>query len=106
MTSRPSGVLARIGELPKSKSGPSSAAGGQFAGFGAVHPTTKTSLGVPCDTQLTVPLSRSNAMIASLVGCCGSVYMLPVAAYTACRFTSTVGDDQMPPPAGPQRVVP
>ena len=45
-------------------------------------------------------------MIASLVGCCGSVYMLPVAAYTACRFTSTVGDDQMPAPAGPQRVVP
>src|SRR5262245_18029972 len=45
-------------------------------------------------------------MIASLVPCCGSVYMLPVAAYTMRRFESIVGADQMPAPDGPHRVVP
>ena len=53
---------------------------GQFAASGRLHPTTKTSSGVTCATHLIAPLSRSNAMMASLVGCCGSVYMLPVAA--------------------------
>src|SRR6187401_1677772 len=48
----------------------------------------------------------SNARTASLVVCAGSVYMLPVAAYTTRRLTSTVGADQMPAPDGPYRVVP
>ena len=112
--SRPSPSVARIGALPKSKSGPSSSAGGQFAaGAGGaarlkvmLQPTTKTSFAVTCDVHLIAPLSRSNAMMASLVGCCGSVYMLPVAAYTTWRFGSIAGDDQMPAPDGPHRVVP
>ena len=78
MMSLPFGSVARIGELPKSKSGPTSA--GQFAGFGWLHPTTKTSFGVTWAVHPIAPLSRSSAMIASLVPCCGSVYMLPVAA--------------------------
>ncbi len=97
-----------MGALPKSKSGPSptSEADGQFAPFGLLQPTTNTSFGVTCCTQRVAPVSRSNATIESLVPCCGSVYILPVAAYTTRRFASTVGEDQMPAPDGPQRVVP
>src|SRR6185436_14762081 len=106
MMSRPPAIVVRIGALPKSWSGPISAAGAQLAPVGPVQPITKISFGVTCDVHLIAPVSRSNAMIASLVGCCGSVYMLPVAAYTTWRLTSTVGADQTPPPDGPQRVVP
>src|SRR5665213_1742230 len=102
--SRPLGSVARIGALPKSKSGPTSC--GQFAAVGALHPVTNTSAGVTCDTHTTCPVSMSNAITESLVPCCGSVYMLPVAAYTTWRLTSIVGDDQIAAPAGPQRVVP
>ena len=41
------------------------------------------------------------AMTASVIGCGGSAYALPVDTYTTRRFASTVGADQMPPPAGP-----
>jgi hypothetical protein len=81
ITSLPSGRFTRIGALPKSKSGPRSSAGGQFAPFcGPPQPTMKMSFAVTCDVHLTAPVSRSKAMMASLVGCCGSVYILPVAA--------------------------
>ncbi len=93
-----------MGEFPKSKSGPTSS--GQFGPGRAPQPTTKTSDGVTCDDHTIFPVPRSNAMTASLVVCCGSVYMLPVAAYRRRRFASTVGDAQMPAPAGPQRVAP
>ena len=39
--------------------------------------------------------------MASVIGCDGSAYPLPVPTYTAPRRTSMVGADQMPPPAGP-----
>src|SRR5947208_4730307 len=71
MMSRPP-VVARIGALPKSWSGPSSPAAGQLAEPAAQM--TKMSFGVTCDVHLIAPVSRSNAMIASLVGCYGSVY--------------------------------
>src|SRR5580704_3593570 len=96
--------VARIGALPKSKSGPTSR--GQLAAAGALQPVTNTSVGVTCDDHTILPVSMSNAITASLVVCCGSVYMLPVAAYTTCRLASIVGDDQIAAPAGPHLVVP
>src|SRR5215510_5805052 len=48
----------------------------------------------------------SKAMIASEVAATGSAVLLPVVTYTRCFFTSTVGDDQMPAPAGPHSCTP
>src|SRR5215471_17268427 len=48
----------------------------------------------------------SNATIASEVTATGSVVLLAVVTYTRCAFTSTVGDDQMPAPAGPHSCTP
>src|SRR5262247_1666095 len=45
-------------------------------------------------------------MIASEVAATGSAVLLPVVTYTRCFFSSTVGDDQMPAPAGPQSCTP
>src|SRR5262252_627174 len=48
----------------------------------------------------------SNATIASEVAATGSAVLLAVVTYTRCAFTSTVGDDQMPAPAGPHSCTP
>src|SRR5215469_3335898 len=48
----------------------------------------------------------SKAMIASEVAATGSAVLLLVVTYTRCAFTSTVGDDQMPAPAGPHSCTP
>jgi hypothetical protein len=42
------------------------------------QPTIHTSFVSSCETHLIFPLSRSIAITASLVGCWGSVYILPV----------------------------
>src|SRR6266849_4765863 len=68
MTSLPLASVVRIGALPKSWSGPSSSAGGQFAPdvVGAVpasvtlQPTTNTSFGVTWDVHATTPVSSAN----------------------------------------------
>src|SRR5215467_8319103 len=73
--------LTSIGESPRSKSGPMSAlfeaqlpaAAGPTPPGG--QPTIHTSLSRRCELHLILPLSRSIAITASLVGCCGSVYM-------------------------------
>src|ERR1041385_1172662 len=52
------------------------------------------------------PVSRSIASTASVVGCCGSEYPLPVDTYSTRRRASIVGADQMPPPEGPQACTP
>src|SRR5580765_2354882 len=70
------------------------------------HPTIQTSFGSRCDTHRIFPVSRSIAITASLVICCGSVYMLPVETYTSLRAASIVGALQMPAPDGPQRSEP
>src|SRR5262245_7196865 len=70
------------------------------------QPTIHTSFGSRCETQRILPVSRSRAMTASLVSCCGSVYMLPVETYTSFRAASIVGALQMPAPDGPHRSVP
>src|SRR5215469_14143197 len=94
----------KIGEFPKSKSGPTS---GQFGSVEPCrHQPPNTSLGVTCLVHLIFPLLRSNAITASLVASCGGVYVLPVDAYTKPRFVSIVGDDQIPAPEGPHNFVP
>src|SRR5580765_6522378 len=70
------------------------------------QPTIQTSFGSRCDTQRILPVSISIAITASLVICCGSVYMLPVETYTSLRAASIVGELQMPAPDGPHRSVP
>src|SRR5215510_11552363 len=70
------------------------------------QPTIHTSFGSRCETQRIFPESRSIAITASLVICCGSVYMLPVETYTSFLTGSIVGALQMPAPEGPQRSVP
>src|SRR5215470_14287986 len=70
------------------------------------QPTIHTSFGSRCDTHRILPVSRSMAMTASLVICCGSVYILPVETYTSFLAASIVGALQMPAPDGPQRSVP
>src|SRR5687768_9562575 len=93
----PLGKSRRMAELPKSKSGPSSS--GQFSRDG-VQPTTYTSLGVTWLVHRILPLLRSSAITASLVGPPGPEYSLPVATYSAPRFRSIVGADQMATPDG------
>src|SRR6266853_4047296 len=106
MASLPFGSFASIGESPRSKSGPMSAAfAAQLLPAGG-QPTIQTSFDRSCDTQRIFPLSRSMATTASLVGCCGSVYMLPVETYTSFRAASMVGALQIPAPEGPHRSVP
>jgi len=79
MTSLRFGMVARIGALPKSKSGP-----GSSLQFGllepARHPLTQTSFGVAWRTHLILPDEISNAITESLVGGCGSAKALPVDA--------------------------
>ena len=48
----------------------------------------------------------SKATTESEVSAAGAVYAFPVAAYTAPRFRSTVGADQIAAPAGAQSRVP
>src|SRR5215831_6352369 len=70
------------------------------------QPTIHTSFGSRCDTHRIFPVSSSIAMTASLVICCGSVYMLPVETYTSFLAASIVGALQMPAPDGPHRSTP
>src|SRR5277367_3944752 len=101
MTSRPSGSVVSIGGVPRSKSGP--AFSPQLA-LPARHPNT--SCAVNCLIHLIPPVAISNATIESLAGCIGSLYVLPVDAYTRPRLTSIVGADQMPTPDGPHNATP
>src|SRR6476660_2047719 len=101
MMSLPLLMVVSMGGVPKSKSGP--AFSPQFALPGR-HP--KTSPVVNCFDHFTTPLSRSNAMIESAVGCSGALYVLPVPTYTTLRLVSMVGADQMPTPDGPHSVDP
>src|ERR1700693_1407554 len=105
MTSLWFGMVVRIGAFPKTKSGP-----GALLQLGLLeptrHPVTQTSLGVAWRTHLILPVARSKAITASLVGGCGSAKAWPVDAYTTFRFASMAGDDQIPTPAGPYRVSP
>src|SRR5215472_17709349 len=72
ITSLPLGSLARIGALPKSKSGPFSS--GQIGFFNdGRHQPPNTSFGVTCFVHLIFPVLRSNAITASLVDSCGGV---------------------------------
>src|SRR5215470_3245250 len=48
----------------------------------------------------------SKAMIASEVAATGSAVLLAVVTYTRCFSRSTVGDDQIPAPAGPHSCTP
>ena len=72
MTSRspPSFDVTSTGDAPKSKSGPSLS--GQF-GLPPPQLRMNASSGVNWLVQRTAPVSRSNAMIASLVAAAGSV---------------------------------
>src|ERR1700733_1529301 len=80
--SRPLGSLRRIGELPKSKSGPGSDGHvSERAGlFLSQFPKTYASFSVSCLVQITCPVLRSNAMTASEVGGAGAVLAAPVAS--------------------------
>ena len=71
----PPGSDRRIGELPKSKSGPSSF--GQFSLSGR-QPTRYASAAVTWFHQRILPVFRSIAMTESLVFTAGPVYELPV----------------------------
>src|SRR5215510_14540337 len=102
----PFDFFASIGDAEKSWSGPCSAGQRGLSGFFAWQPIIQTSLGTGCATHLIVPLSRSIAITASVVGCCGSEYPLPVATYRTPRRGSIVGAAQMPPPDGPQACTP
>src|SRR5262245_16054036 len=95
---RPFGMVRSIAELPKSKSGPVTS--GQLS-RPAGQLTRYASFGVNCFDHSRRPVRRSNAMTASDVSAAGWVYASPVATYTAFRFTSTVGEDQIAAPAGP-----
>src|SRR5215470_4148307 len=64
------------------------------------------SAGVACFVHLIAPVFRSIAMTASLDGCGGPLYVLPVATYSMRRFASIVGADQMADPDGPQSGTP
>src|SRR5437764_11611001 len=64
------------------------------------------SLGVACFVHRIAPVFRSMATTASLEGCGGPLYVLPVATYTTRRLTSTVGADQIAEPDGPHSVTP
>src|SRR5216683_3151666 len=102
MTCFPPGSVRSTGDVPKSKSGPLSS--GQLGLLG--QPITKLSLGCTWLDHTSLPVSRSNARIASLVLISTSVYEFPVDAYTSLRFRSMVGDDQIAAPAGPCSCVP
>src|SRR5262249_47498449 len=95
-TARPLGDGTSIAGVPMSKSGP--AFSPQLA-LPARQP--KTSCSVNCLIHLIAPDGGSKATMASAVGCAGALYVMPVAAYTRLRFTSVVGADQIPTPAGP-----
>src|SRR5204863_9261351 len=75
----PFDFFASIGDAEKSWSGPCSAGQRGLSGFVAWQPIIQTSFGTGCATHLIVPLSRSIAITASVVGCCGSEKPLPVA---------------------------
>ena len=72
MTVRPFGSVRRIGELPKSKSGPVSS--GQLSLTAAVgpQPMTNVSFGVTCFDQRIFPVFRSKA-ISAVVPTAGGV---------------------------------
>src|SRR5215831_1505772 len=102
----PFDLFASIGDAEKSWSGPCSAGQRGLSGFFAWQPIIQTSFGTGWATHLIVPLSRSIAITASVVGCCGSEYPLPVATYSTPRRGSIVGAAQMPPPDGPHAWTP
>src|SRR5688500_17259146 len=99
MSCRPS-MVTSIGGAEKSWSGPITAGQPLPSLFGG-HPPIQLSFGVPWYTHFTRPVATSIATTASVIGPPGSAYALPVATYTEPRAASTVGDDQIPPPAGP-----
>src|SRR6185437_310319 len=66
----PDGSDTRIGEDPKSKSGPTGA--GQFGFPGTAHAMLYVSALVNCFDQSSLPVSRSSASRASLVSVGGS----------------------------------
>src|SRR5262249_20492757 len=94
------------GGAEKSKSGPIVAGHARLSGFFAWQPIAHASFGSTCRAHLMAPVSMFIAITASLIGCGGSAYWLPVATYTSLRFASMVGGDQMPTPAGPKTSLP
>src|SRR4029077_11931997 len=98
-TRLPFGSVFRIGELPMSMSGPIGFGHASLA-LGMLQPPMKTSFSVAWNDHRYFPVSRSTAMIASVVLAGGAVVASPVPKYTA-RFTgSIVGEFQTAPPAG------
>src|SRR5579864_6862976 len=102
-SSRPSGRRARMGEAPKSKSGPAFVP--QLTSPGS-QPKTSRSPGYICRAQRSLPVFRSKATTASVAGCDAPEYVLPVPTYKTPRLGSTVGADQTAPPDGPQTFEP
>src|SRR5947208_1413771 len=100
ITRFPLAIVTRMGDELKSKSGPVISA--QFVLSGRRHPTIQESDRYICRDHLTLPVSRSNATIASLVREGGSLKLLPVPTYSALRRTSIVGAFHTEAPDGPQ----
>src|SRR6202034_1726773 len=76
----PSPRSTRIGDDPKSTSGPGRAA--QFRCRGSRHPKLNTSCGVFCCTHSRLPVAKSNATTASVPSAAGSTYASPVPTYS------------------------
>src|SRR5215831_12358212 len=101
----PLASVFRIGELPMSMSGPIGFGHASLA-FAMLQPPMKTSFSVAWYDQRYLPVSRSTAMIASVVFGDGAVVASPVPKYTA-RFTgSIVGEFHTAPPAGAYSATP
>src|SRR5215470_7575462 len=101
----PLASVFRIGELPMSMSGPIGFGHASLA-FGPLQPPMNTSFSVAWNDQRYFPVSRSTAMIASVVFGDGAVVASPVPKYTARLTGSIVGEFHTAPPAGAYSVTP
>src|SRR4029077_7898560 len=104
-TRLPFASVFSIGELPMSMSGPIGFGHASLT-FGPLQTPMNTSPSVAWYDHRYLPVSRSTAMIASVVLAGGAVVASPVPKYTA-RFTgSMVGEFHTAPPAGAYSTTP